>query len=264
MAEDVEFNLVELFWSAQGAGPHVGRPTAFLRFGGCDLRCGWCDSPATWQPAKTFRFERMAGSADFDQLPNPVSSGQVDQVLAALRPVPGTLLSLTGGEPLLQPEAVREASRLGRERGMAITLETHGLACDAMARVAEAVDYVSMDWKLEDDVRPAKDASREKKYSAGFADLHREFLGLLAEREIESSVKLVVTTNTRDSDLDMICRAVASIAPRTPLVLQPVTPMGAVKEQPSAEVLLRHLRFCQERVEDVRLIPQTHRVYGAL
>ena len=245
MAEDVEFNLVELFWAAQGEGPHVGRPTAFLRFGGCDLRCGWCDSPATWQPAKTFRFERMAGSADFDQLPNPVSSGQVDQVLAALRPV-------------------REASRLGRERGMAITLETHGLACDAMARVAEAVDYVSMDWKLEDDVRPAKDASREKKYSAGFADLHREFLGLLAEREIESSVKLVVTTNTRDSDLDMICRAVASIAPRTPLVLQPVTPMGAVKEQPSAEVLLRHLRFCQERVEDVRLIPQTHRVYGAL
>ena len=45
-------NLVEIFSSVQGEGPHVGQSTLFVRFGECDLRCRWCDSPHTWQPAE--------------------------------------------------------------------------------------------------------------------------------------------------------------------------------------------------------------------
>ena len=46
-------NLVEIFSSIQGEGPHVGESTLFVRFGACDLRCRWCDSPHTWRPAAT-------------------------------------------------------------------------------------------------------------------------------------------------------------------------------------------------------------------
>ncbi|MDE0884719.1 MAG: 7-carboxy-7-deazaguanine synthase QueE [Myxococcota bacterium] len=264
MAEDVEFNLVEMFWSAQGEGPHVGRATVFLRFGGCDLRCAWCDSPGTWLPAKAFRSEVAPGSGNFRPLPNPVSASQVGEALTALGPLPGTFLSLTGGEPLLQPEAVVVAARLGRERGLRVALETHGLAHDAMAHVAGSVDYVSMDWKLESDVRPSKEAAGDERYAGGFGRLHEKFLGLLAAQGLEASVKVVITENTLDSELDRVCAGLTAIAPLTPLILQPVTPMGKVKGQPSAEALLSQLRFCQERVGDVRLIPQTHRVYGAL
>jgi organic radical activating enzyme len=45
-------NLVELFSSVQGEGPHLGTSTLFVRFGVCDLRCAWCDSAQTWAPAK--------------------------------------------------------------------------------------------------------------------------------------------------------------------------------------------------------------------
>ncbi|MDG2335833.1 MAG: 7-carboxy-7-deazaguanine synthase QueE [Myxococcota bacterium] len=264
MAEDVEFNLVEMFWSAQGEGPHVGCATVFLRFGGCDLRCAWCDSPGTWLPAKTFRWEVAPGSGEFRSQSNPISAGQIGEALTALGPMPGTFLSLTGGEPLLQPEAVRVAARLGRERGLRVALETHGLAHDAMEHVAGSVDYVSMDWKLESDVTASKEAAGDERYAGGFGRLHEEFLGLLAARGLEASVKVVITKNTLDSELERVCAALTAIAPSTPLILQPVTPMGKVKEQPSAETLLGQLRFCQERVREVRLIPQTHRVYGAL
>ncbi|MGE4653124.1 MAG: 7-carboxy-7-deazaguanine synthase QueE, partial [Myxococcota bacterium] len=50
-------NLVEVFSSIQGEGPHVGASTVFVRFGGCDLRCAWCDSPHTWLPSKRCRLE---------------------------------------------------------------------------------------------------------------------------------------------------------------------------------------------------------------
>ncbi|MGQ9620796.1 MAG: 7-carboxy-7-deazaguanine synthase QueE [Bacteroidales bacterium] len=42
--------LVEEFFSIQGEGFHTGKPAYFLRLGGCDIGCRWCDSPFTWNP----------------------------------------------------------------------------------------------------------------------------------------------------------------------------------------------------------------------
>ncbi len=42
--------LVEEFYSIQGEGYHAGKPAYFIRLGGCDTGCYWCDSPYTWNP----------------------------------------------------------------------------------------------------------------------------------------------------------------------------------------------------------------------
>ncbi|HQG53675.1 MAG TPA: 7-carboxy-7-deazaguanine synthase QueE, partial [Bacteroidales bacterium] len=42
--------LVEEFYSIQGEGYHTGKPAYFIRLGGCDTGCHWCDSPYTWNP----------------------------------------------------------------------------------------------------------------------------------------------------------------------------------------------------------------------
>ena len=40
-----KFRIAEIFGpTLQGEGPFVGRPSYFIRFGGCDNRCTWCDS----------------------------------------------------------------------------------------------------------------------------------------------------------------------------------------------------------------------------
>lgn len=264
MTPEADFDLVELFWSAQGEGPNVGRATVFLRFGGCDLRCAWCDSPGTWKPSRECRFESSPGSGVFEKALNPVSPRRLEAGITALSPRPGDFLSLTGGEPLLQPRGVIAASAMARKRGLVVALETHGLACDALAQVLGSVDYVSMDWKLRSDVRWAEETDAQGGGSTDFAERHRDFLALVMDGGVDASVKVVVTQNTQPEELDPICRVMAEIAPDVPLILQPVTPFGRVRAMPSAQTLLGHLRRCSDRLPDVRLIPQTHRAYGAL
>jgi organic radical activating enzyme len=252
-------NLVEIFASVQGEGTHVGRWMLFVRFSECDLRCAWCDSPETWLPAEQCRIEMEAGTGRFQTLPNPIPLTTVEVALDALDPRPGSLVSFTGGEPLLQVDAVLALADRVRRRGLRVYLETHGLAVEGLARVVECVDVIAMDWKLASAVRPAFDTSGS---AASFCDRHERFLRL-ARESCEVFVKVVVAPSTREAELDEVCRRMAACAPEVPLVLQPVTPAGGVREVPAPERLLAWLRHCQARLADVRLIPQTHRMIGA-
>ncbi len=251
---------MEIFSSVQGEGPHVGRSTLFVRLGGCDLRCAWCDSAHTWQPARAFRIEEARGTARFREIPNPVSLDEVVREAERLEAGVHHFASLTGGEPLLQPEAVRFLARALRARGPRILLETHGLAADALADVIDAIDVVSMDWKLASDVRRASDPAKGP--HADFHAAHEQFLRI-AVRAPEAVVKIVVTTRTRDEEIDEACRRIANVSADVPLVLQPVTPALAVRESPTAERLLALEARVSRSLSDVRVIPQTHKLYGA-
>ena len=74
--------LVEEFFSLQGEGYHAGRAAYFIRLGGCDVGCSWCDSRFAWNP----ELHPMI-SAD-SIIENVVKSGTDSAVI-------------TGGEPLM-------------------------------------------------------------------------------------------------------------------------------------------------------------------
>ena len=46
----LELPLVEDFYSLQGEGYHTGKAAYFIRIGGCDIGCRWCDSKVSWNP----------------------------------------------------------------------------------------------------------------------------------------------------------------------------------------------------------------------
>lgn len=95
----------EVFRTLQGEGPSIGCPAVFLRLSLCNLHCSWCDTPYTWnwegspwshQDGKKFlKKEQIA----------ELTPSEVAQTLAALLQ-PNDRLVLTGGEPLLQQEAL--------------------------------------------------------------------------------------------------------------------------------------------------------------
>ncbi|MEN6341355.1 MAG: radical SAM protein [Methanospirillum sp.] len=99
--------VVEVFTSLQGEGRNQGRPTVFLRLGGCNLACAWCDTAYARE-----------GGKELDE----------DAVLTAVRESAGPCrrLCVTGGEPLLQQdELVPVAAALASE-GYAVEIETNG------------------------------------------------------------------------------------------------------------------------------------------
>ncbi len=253
-------NLVEIYSSVQGEGVYVGATTLFVRFGGCDLRCRWCDSPHTWEPASHCRIEAGRGSGTFLTRPNPVALGEVVSAAEALEVEAHEFVSLTGGEPLLQPAAVREIARAVRARGVRTLLETHGLAVAGLEAVIEEIDVVSMDWKLSSDVRRVSDPRHGPVES--FHAVHEQFLKV-ARRAPEVMVKLVVTPRSGDAEIDEMASKLAATAPEATLVIQPVTPFGQVAETPNAERLLALCFKLSAGFPKVRLIPQTHKIYGA-
>ena len=254
-------SLVEVFTSAQGEGPEVGRTTVFVRFGGCDLRCRWCDSPGTWRPVDEARFETAPGSEAFEVEANPIDVDRLADRIDALAPTARTWISLTGGEPLLQPEAIARLARQMKERGRRVYLETHGLHAEALEGCVESIEMVSMDWKLASDVQPGPGVARPA--GLDFHDAHQAFLRV-ALRAGSVYVKSVLTPSTRDDELDAMLERIAEVGRDVPLVLQPVTPTGGVDAMPTPDRLLGCLARAEAVLDDVRLIPQTHPIYGVL
>jgi 7-carboxy-7-deazaguanine synthase len=246
-------NLVEIFSSVQGEGPHVGCSTLFVRFAACDLRCRWCDSPHTWKAGPVCRIEDPARGER--ERANPVPLAEVVAAAEALDLARHRFVSLTGGEPLLQPDAVGAIAAALRGRGPRILLETHGLARAALERVVDAIDVVSMDWKLASEVERA-----DRPRGAGREEFHAEHAAFLrsAQGRCETYVKVVVTPTTREEELDALAQHVAAVDPGTLVVIQPVTPRGSVKERPAAAQLLAWQVRLERRLRDVRVIPQTH------
>ena len=254
-------NLVEVFSSIQGEGTHVGATTLFVRFGGCDLRCHWCDSPQTWERASQCRIEVGRCSGEFETRANPVSVEDAIAAAESLDLAAHEFASLTGGEPLLQPEAVGELARALRARGPRILLETHGLATDGLESVIADIDVVSMDWKLSSEVRRALDPRHGA--VKPFHSEHEKF-ATIARGAPELVIKLVITPASADHEIDEAVSRIEASAPEATLVLQPVTPFGAVRQAPSAERVLQLCTRISKRLAKVRVIPQTHKLYGAL
>ncbi len=96
--------VTEIFHSIQGESTFAGRPCVFVRLTGCNLRCVWCDTEYAF-----YGGEKMT----------------VEEVLDRVRSYGERLVELTGGEPLLQKEAIPLMKRLLAE-GYQVLLETSG------------------------------------------------------------------------------------------------------------------------------------------
>ncbi len=114
--------VAEIFRSVQGEGLLTGVESLFVRTSGCNLRCGYCDTPyASWAPEG----DELSVAEILDRVESLRQGRTVRHAV------------LTGGEPMLFAELLPLAAGL-RERGWHITIETAGtlylpVACDLMS-----------------------------------------------------------------------------------------------------------------------------------
>lgn len=240
--------LAEVFSSVQGEGLWVGARHLFLRLSGCNLSCSYCDTPAALRPPADWRLEKVPGRREFVSIPNPVGSGELASILLALLVSPHRGLALTGGEPLLQADFLAEV--LARISGqIPVYLETNGTLPGELLKILPIVDIVSMDIKLPG-------ACGQELWTE-----HEKFLRLARVKRL--FVKIVVTADTVDEEVERAIGLVAAEDRRIPVVLQPVTPTHRAQPPAAAK-----LRVWQEKalstLEDVRVIPQVHPILREL
>ena len=100
----MSIRITEIFHSIQGETRTVGYPTVFVRLTGCPMRCSYCDTAYAFHGG---------------------SKMELDEIVAEVEKYPVKHVTVTGGEPLAQPQS-HELMRLLCDRGFNVSLETGG------------------------------------------------------------------------------------------------------------------------------------------
>jgi 7-carboxy-7-deazaguanine synthase len=103
--ENITYPIVETFYSVQGEGAWTGVSAFFIRLGGCDVRCPWCDQKESWIARR-----------------HPQRS--TTELVTEAQTANPAIVIITGGEPLMHD--LTPLTKQLQERGMRVHLETSG------------------------------------------------------------------------------------------------------------------------------------------
>ena len=242
-------NVSEIFVSFQGEGLHAGRRQAFVRLGGCPLRCRYCDTPESLVPVAACR---VLGPDGVERRPNPLTTAALDAIVSRLTAAAPPLhaIAVTGGEPLAQADFL--ATWLAaRETSLPVLLETAGILPARLRRVLPWVAIVSLDFKC-----PSNTGERAR------WDEHEACLGEAIGAGREVYVKMPVDENTAADDVERGARLMAATAPGRPLFLTPLTEPDTTRLTIGGATLDRLHALASRIHADVRVLPQLHKVLG--
>ena len=261
MKVSVKGNLSEIYLSLQGEGIWVGIPMVIVRMTGCHRRCRYCDTEFALVAEKRARiwlgWRRGEPKLTVD---NPITAQQVAEwvLQASGQGNFANWVSFTGGEPLLQAEFLAELGAMLKGLGFRILLETEGGLPDRLEKVLPFVDAVAADIKLPSTTGEPLNWNEAER-----------FLRLVAEAPVQACVKIVVTADIDEGEFERAVELLAQLQTSQSgfrrfcpmaLILQPVTPARFVTETPSMKLLLHLVSLAQQKLVDVRIVPQVHKL----
>ena len=215
----------------QGEGALIGQPTVFVRTGGCDFRCSWCDS-------------LHAVDNEYRESWAPMSA---EAIMAEVHHLSGgapILITLSGGNPAIQP--LGDLIALGQAQGCFFAMETQG--------------SVARDWFGALDMLVLSPKPPSSGMDTDWAQVAE---CVAAGQGAQTVLKLVVFD---EADF-AYARAAAAKFPQLPVYLQPGnhTPPppdddSATVDQAGIDTRMRWLveRVVEEKWHDARVLPQLH------
>ena len=218
--------IAEIFDSIQGEGPYIGYRQLFIRFCGCNLLCDYCDTE--FDKGEEYSVQSLLKRVKtFD--------------LEAIHSV-----SLTGGEPLLHYQFLKEFLAELKKLKLKIYLETNGTLAGALKTIIDYVDIVSMDFKLDS--------------SAKIGDVytqHDEFLNVAVQNNKDTFAKLVFDDSVEDFELNECLNLAKKY--NIPVILQPKMEGNTIKV--SHEKILGTFNCFSKNYHNTRLIGQVHKFF---
>lgn len=225
--------ISEIFPAIQGEGPLLGVPTIFVRTGGCDYRCSWCDSLHAVLPEH---------KADW----RPMTPPDIIQGIMALAGGKPYVVTLSGGNPAIHRN-LGELVELLHVNGFQAAIETQGSISQPW--------YAGLDYLVLSPKPP----------SSGMVTDWSKLRGCVEAGKGAPTFLKVVVFDEADY---LYARQVHRTFPRLPFYLQVGNPSPPQVGEANPLALLERLRWLSERAladhwHDVRVTPQLHALlYG--
>lgn len=224
-------DVVEIFSSIQGEGPHIGERHLFLRLCGCNLRCSFCDTP----------FEKTEKASVYTNngtsyLKNPVSADILADEINDFNPINHSYLSITGGEPLIHHKFLKKLIPMIH---LPVYLETNGTLYHELEDIINLVSVVSSDIKL-----PSSTGLR------AFWDEHKKFLEAANKHNKEIFFKVVVTSQITEDEIQQL----HDFSKLSDLIIQPVN-----SDNNAIKISQDKLFYLMDKIPGARIIPQCHK-----
>ena len=102
---DISLPVMEDFYTLQGEGFHQGKAAYFIRLGGCDVGCVWCDVKDSWDAEKHPKLK-------------------IESIISKVKKTPAEIVVITGGEPLMHD--LTELTKELQTAGLKTHIETSG------------------------------------------------------------------------------------------------------------------------------------------
>ncbi len=225
MSNKVGFFISEIFGpTIQGEGALIGKPTVFVRFGGCDYRCSWCDT-------------KYAVESSYQPLWQKLDSEQIFAAIEKLTQGKPILVTLSGGNPAIYD--LSELLALGQAKGYTFAMETQG---SIYQDYFKQLDYLT--------VSPKPPSSGE------VADL--DVLTKVLAQNPKATLKFVVKDEADYAWAKSLHQQFVAV----PCYLQPCNTQAEKQDLDNAQLVSEMLALVERTISDgwfnVTVLPQLH------
>lgn len=236
----MKVRLYEIFTSLEGEGILYGTKTLFVRLAGCPFTCFYCDTKESL----------------------PLDSGQEYEIKDACNLIDEHLqkktykVNFTGGDPLVQHEAVAELARHVKSKNIPTYLESSCFDAKKFATVIPHIDFVKIELKT-----PDSEFVDAKHYSKLIENALQCLEQSIREKKT-TYIKIVVSNRTRDADYEDLVKKIFDTACAKDLKGFIIQPTYGIAE-PSLQSLLSFYDLAYSYYPEVRVVPQLHKLIGA-
>lgn len=236
-----KIQLSEIFTSIEGEGILFGTKTMFVRMAGCHLKCYWCDT--------NYALAMNSG--------NTYSIDQVKKMMKEQLQNNTYKINFTGGEPLIQYEAVKDLAKFTKEDlGLRTYIESSCYDINRFNKIIPYIDICKIEFKTKDS------EAVDIKHYEHLLNNEVECLRTAIENKKITFIKIVVSNSTTVKEFKKLIEIIFNTVKSEELAGFIIQPTNNINE-PTVDRLLQFYDLIYPRYNEVRIIPQLHKIIGA-
>ena len=236
----MKVRLFEVFTSIEGEGILYGTKTLFIRLAGCPFTCFYCDTKESLPLDSGTEYS-------IDQAKQLIDSNLKNQTYK---------VNFTGGDPLIQHEAVAELAKHIHTKKIPTYLESSCFDIDRFNHVLPFIDIVKIEFKTKDS------EFVDSKHYEKLINHTMKCLASSVNAKKTTYIKIVASSKTQLHEFEELVKQIFGIVSKGDIDGFVIQPTYGVSE-PALGLLLDLYDIVYHRFIDVKVVPQLHKFIGA-